>query len=234
MTSSGSGVYTAALTKMEDQNGQNQPQQQVNQAPSVSFPGSPQSQKKSGGAKGLLIVGILILVAILGFVIYKSATNKGAAMTEPTPYDNLTTPSQNTGNDTETPTPKASSTPSASSKATLDIQVQNGTGIAGEAAYLQTQLSRLGYTKISVGNASSQNNTDTTVTFSSSVDSSIVTEITQKLKDIYQSVTSKTSGTQSADVVIVTGLRKGATAKPAATTAPTTLPSASPTATPTS
>jgi len=42
------------------------------------------------GAKTLLIVGILVLVGILGFVIYKSAS-KGSSvtLTEPTPYDNL-------------------------------------------------------------------------------------------------------------------------------------------------
>lgn len=173
----------------------------------------------------LLIIGILILVGILGFVIYKSATNKIEVSAEPTPFDNLTAPTE----PVETPTPLAS--PSGTPKAAVDrsqveIQVQNGTGISGEAAYLQNQLKTLGYTDVKVGNAGDQNATTTTVTFSTTLDQSVVTEITQKLNALYQTVTTKTSASQTFDVVIVTGLRKGSTPKPS------TAPSASPSGTP--
>ena len=194
----------------------------------VSFPtvGEP---KKSGGAKTLLIVGVLILVGILGFVIYKSAANKSTDnLSEPTPFDNLT-PSQ--GVSVATPTP--SSTPAAVDKTKVKIQVENGTGITGEAAYLQTQLKGLGYTLVTIGNSNQQNLTTTQVSFANSLSSAIVTEITTELNSIYQSVTTTTSLSTTYDVVVITGLRKGATAKPAATATPTAKPSASPTGSPT-
>jgi len=195
-------------------------------APSgVSFPTVGES-KKSGGAKTLLIVGILVLVGILGFVIYKSATKKvDTSSLEPTPFDNL---SDQTVNQTPipTPTPTPSTTPKAADKSKVQIQIQNGTGITGEAAYLQTQLKNLGYTNVKVGNASSQDVTTTQVTFASTLDAAVVAELTQKLNSIYQNVTTTNSTSTTFDVVIVTGLRKGATAKPSAS------PSATPTATP--
>jgi hypothetical protein len=195
----------------------------------VSFPsvGSPQ---KSGGAKTLLIVGILILVAILGFVIYKSATTPNEIVSgEPTPFDNIAAPDE--GETVSTPTPAG--TPTASDRSSVEIQIQNGTGITGEAAYLQNQLGALGYKDIKVGNASTQNATVTEVTFAKSLNANIVTEITEKLKSIYQEVKTTTSTSATFDVVIVTGLKKGATPKPSSTPSATSTPTVKPTATPT-
>lgn len=195
----------------------------------VSFPTVGQQPKKSGAAKTLLVVGILVLVGILGFVIFKSATGKSeTANVEPTPFDNLTTPPQTAPSAAPSSTPLA--TPSATDKAKVDIQVQNGTGIAGEAAYLQTQLKNLGYTKVSVGNASSQDATSTQVTFSKTLDASVVAEITKQLNSLYTTVTTTTSASTTFDIVITTGLRKGSTPKPSATPVPS--PSASPSASP--
>jgi len=193
----------------------------------VSFP-TVGTEKKNGGAKTLLIVGILVLIGILGYVIYKSASGKdnGTALTEPTPYQNMAAPD-------ETVSPIASPTPTlaAADKTKVKIQIQNGTGITGEAAYLETLLKGLGYTNITVGNSPTQNATDTQVSYSSSVSSSVISEITAKLNTVYQSVKSVNSTSTAYDVVIITGLRKGATAKPTST--PTAAPTAIPTATPT-
>jgi hypothetical protein len=209
----------------EGQNEQNQtPQQTASFQPTgsgVSFP-SVGEQKKGGGAKMLLILGILILVGILGFVIYKSAASKSEITPlEPTPYENLTPPTQ-TDNGASSPTPTASTV----SKGGVQIEIQNGTGIAGEAAYLQAQLKALGYTSVKAGNASQQNATATTVTFAKSLSSEVADEITKKLNAIYEDVNSTTVSSQTSDVVIITGLRKGATPKASATSTPT------PTATP--
>ncbi len=215
---------------MEDGQNQENQTQEVQQTPTppptseVSFPTVGES-KKGNGAKTLLIVGILVLVGILGFVIFKSASNKSSTtLTEPTPFDNLTT----TGENQTVTTPVATPTPATTSvdKTKIKIQIQNGTGITGEAAYLQTQLKGLGYTDVSVGNSASQNLTVTQVSYANSLASSVSTELTPKLNSIYQSVTNTSSTSTTYDVVIVTGLRKGATAKPSAS------PSASPTATP--
>jgi len=219
---------------MEDgQNEQNQGTQDQspfgqNASPSVSFPtvGAP---KKSGGPKTLLIIGILILVGILGFVIFKSANKTSdTSSTEPTPFDNLTTTDQTT--QVASPTPSSTSTPKPADKSAVSIEIQNGTGITGEAAYLQNQLKALGYTDIKVGNATTTSATATTVTFDSSLSSAVVTELTQKLNTIYTTVTVKNATSATVDVVIVTGLRKGATPKPSVATSAT--PSATPTSTP--
>jgi hypothetical protein len=212
--------------EQKEQPVQSTPFQSQESQSDVSFP-TVGGEKKSGGAKTLLIVGILVLVAILGFVIYKSASKKSAGTsTEASPFDNLTTPSSDQTVQTVAP----SSSPAATiDKTKIQIQVQNGTGIAGEAAYLQTQLGNLGYTNIKLGNSDSTV-TATTVTFSGTLNSGVVSEITQKLNSIYQTVTAGTSSTATFDVVIVTGLKKGATPKPSGT--PTAAPSASPTASP--
>lgn len=205
---------------------QNQPQETFvqNQEPQnngVSFP-TVGGEKKNGGAKTLLVIGILILVGILGYVIYRSASKSetDTILTEPTPYENMIAPSEEP---VMTPSASPSSSPvAAADKSDVKIQVQNGTGITGEAAYLQTILKGLGYTDVSVGNSATQNAEDTTVSFGSSVASSVVTEITNKLNATYETVTKKTTASSTYDVVIVTGLRKGATPKPSAS------PSASP------
>ncbi|HKC05216.1 MAG TPA: LytR C-terminal domain-containing protein [Patescibacteria group bacterium] len=216
---------------MEDtQNTENNQSSESSFQPSpsgVSFPTVGQPQK-SGGAKTLLVVGILILVGILGFVIYKSATKTSDTVsTEPTPFDNLSAPEGDTTVTAATPAPVA--TPSATDRSKISIQIQNGTGITGEAAYLQTQLKDLGYTNVKVGNATSQNLTSTQVTFSSSLDAGVVSELTGKLNALYQNVTSTSSASSTFDIVIVTGLRKGSTPKPSSS--PLASPSATPKAT---
>lgn len=199
---------------------------QQNPSGGVSFPTVGEPQKKNSGAKTLLIAGILILIGILGFVIFKSASKKSETISiDTTNEDTLTTPvTQQTPEPVESPTPSA--TPKAVAKSSVSIEIQNGTGVTGEAAYLQNQLKDLGYTKISVGNASSQDATVTTVTFSKSLSSDVVDELTKKLQSLYQEVSVKTSSTQLGDAVIVTGPRKGTT------TSATTKPSASPSSTP--
>ena len=198
---------------------------QENSSPNISFPTVGQPQKSSG-AKTLLVIGILVLVAILGFVIYKSATSKGEALVEPTPIENQILGEENVN--VTTPSPTATAKPI--DKTQVSIQIQNGTGITGEAAYLQTALKDLGYTDIKVGNAPDQTASATVVTFGSSLDSAVVSELTLKLNSIYQNVTVKTATSPTFDAVIVTGLRKGATDKPSAT--PTPKPSVSPSASP--
>jgi len=199
----------------------------------VSFP-TVGEQKKSGGAKTLLIIGILVLVGVLGYVIYRSAVNgdKEENVSNPSSYENMVTPA-------EEATPGSSASPTSSPSASVDkskikIQVQNGTGITGEAAYLQTLLKGLDYTNVTVGNSATQDETETQVSFSSSVPASVVTEITTKLNSTYQTVTKTSLVSTAYDIVIITGLRKGATAKPSVSPTATSkaTPSASPIATP--
>lgn len=219
---------------MEDsQNSQNQGMQDTQNQNNVSFPTVP-PQRKSGGGRTLLVIGILILVAILGFVIYKSAASKDETLAEPTPFDNLTTSEDTTSVSTSSPTPVASptATPKPADKNKVVIEIQNGTGITGDGAYLQTQLSSLGYTNIKVGNAPSQTATSTEVTFSKTLSASVVDEITTKLKALYATVTVKPATSSTTDVLVVTGLKKGATPKASTSATATPKATATPTATP--
>src|SRR3972149_6574505 len=196
--------------------------------PEVGFPPMPQPRTK-GKSNKLVLVGLALLILVGGaiFLFSRGAKDEDTGLT-PTPTGG--------GIETSTPTETPTTTPSVD-KAKVEILVQNGTGITGEAAYLQGQLRSLGYSHVKVGNADDQNQKATTVTFAKSLASSIVDEITKKLEAIYEDVETKTSSTQKEDVVILTGLKKGVTPKPTSTPTPTptktTTPTATPTATPT-
>lgn len=184
-------------------------------APEVGFPISQPKPKGKMNKWTLIIIGLLILGG--GGVFFFT---RGSKEVTPTPAPTVE------GLSTSTPEPTPTPTPADKSK--VKIEVQNGTGIAGEAAYLQGVLKSLGYSDIKAENAESQDESTTTVTFAKTVSESVKDEISKKLEDVYKKVEVKTSSTQKTDVLIVTGLRKGATAKPS----PTATPKASPTASP--
>lgn len=185
---------------------------------------SPQSKAKSSGSKWLLIfIGLLILGGAGIFFFTKSGSTPIAT---PTPTFK-TEPIQTTAG-TATPT----SAPVK--KDEVSIEIQNGTGITGEAKLLQDKLKVLGYSDITVGNASSTDNTDTTVTFLKTLSQTVQDEIKKELEKTYKTVTVKTSTTQKSDILILTGLRSGSTAitKPATSGTPKASGSASPSASP--
>lgn len=194
---------------------------------SVGFPGTNQvSQPQSSKNWKWLLVLILFLVVIGGvtFFVFKSSRSATSLEESPTPDTSLTNFA------TPEPTPSPSSTPAAD-KTTIKIKVLNGTGIAGEAGLLSDALKDLGYTNVTTGNASDQNATDTLVSYSSSIDQGVITEITAKLKGMYTTVTTDNTNSGDSDIEITTGLRKGqsaATASPVASTSPSSTPTASP------
>ncbi len=120
-------------------------------------------------------------------------------------------------------------------KKSVSISVLNGTGITGEASYLQERLEDLGYVNVKIGNASRQDYEETVVKFSSTLSKSVVEEITRELGKIYESVKTQTGNTGSFDMEITTGLRSGQTSKPVATptVSPTSTPKTTVTPTPT-
>ncbi len=186
-----------------------------------------QPQKKKGGNKWLFIfLGLLILG---GAGIFFFSSTAGDAKPTPTPSFGVLPV------DDFTPEPVATPTAEPVDKESVTIEIQNGTGIAGEAGYLQGKLKALDFTKIEAGNASSTDHSDTTVTFKKGTSTTLQDEIKKELDGIYKKVVVKTSSTQDSDVVIITGLRSGQTAKPESTTAPnaTTSASSTPTSLPT-
>jgi hypothetical protein len=195
--------------------------QQITNEP-IGFPGVPMSAPSTTPSKNnwkWLIILVLFLIVIGGvtFFVFKSSKSSSSDTATPEATSGLT--------DVQTPEPTA--TPAAVDKSKVNISVLNGTGIAGEAGILTTQLKDLGYTNVTPGNASTQNSTDTQVTFSSSMSQDVINEITAKLQSIYTSVTTGNSALPSGtDIQVITGLRKGQTSAPAATDTP------APTATP--
>jgi len=218
-------LYTLA-TIMEETNQEEAVKvQEENTSPAAPEVGFPLSQPKPKGKSNKWIFIVIGLLILGGGGIY--FFTRGANEEETLPSSTID------GVATSTPAPTPTLNPA--DKKDVSIEVENGTGISGEAAYLQGVLKNLGYSDIEVGNSESTDNTKTTVTFGRSVSQAIKDEITNKLEEVYQDVDVKTSSTQSVDVLIVTGLRKGATAKPSPTASPrpTVSPTASPSASPT-
>lgn len=199
-------------------------------APGVGFPQNPPRAKSKMSLVFFIVLGIILLIGAVVFFISRSANQ---AVPSPSPTSFFSAPSP-------TPTPEASPTGSSEDvdKSEISIEILNGTGIPGEASYLQGQLKSLGFEKITAANASTQNETETTVTFAKSVPDSIKKEIEAKLETIYNEVKVSTSSTLSGvDIRILTGLRKGASprasAVPTSSATPRPSASSSPTSSPT-
>ena len=198
--------------------GQKQPAVNPTAQQQVTTP--PQPMRKKSNKKSLILVAIVMLIGAGIFLIVRGLGGGEDVSPSPTPTDNLFTPS---------PT----ETPESVDKSEVEIEVLNGTGIAGEASFLQEKLQELGFEKIDVGNADDQENETTEVTFSSSLSEAMVDEITKELESIYKDVNTTTSRSLTeVDVRITTGLRKSQTPKPTSTPKETSSPSPSPTESP--
>jgi len=188
----------------------------------IGFSPMPIRGAKPKRTKTFLGIFILAIFVIGGFLIFKD--NKSVSV------ESNPTPSASEEGATPITTPSSTATPKPVDKTKILIEIQNGTGITREAAYLRDLLKSAGYSNFKVGNSEKQDYVTTSLTFSKSTDQAVQDEITAKLGGYYKEVDTKTSATQTVNVVIITGLRKGATAKPTATV--TASPSASPSASP--
>lgn len=187
--------------------------------------------KKKEGGKWLPIALFLLGLVILGgaiFYVGKDRLVKQVPSPSPESKDIVFF-----GESEETETPSPSPAISEIDKEDVEIEIQNGTGITGEAGFLKNLFEKEGYKNIKTGNASSYDYIATEVTFSSSLPDSIVEEITKVLKDTYQNVKDKTSTSLKGNkVLIITGLRKGVTPRPSPSPSPSASPSVSPSASP--
>lgn len=214
---------------MEDQ--VQQDQQQVTPPQATSYSVS-QPRQKNSGSKWLIIFIILLILGGAGIYFFTKSASEPIAT--PTPSFNVT-PIE----DRATVAPVATKSPEPVKKDEVSIEIQNGTGITGEAKLLADKLKTLGYSDITAGNASTTDNTETTVTFAKTLSQTVQDELKKELESFYKAVNVKTSTTQKSDVVIITGLRgsqttkpvSSATAKPNATGSATPKASVSPTPT---
>jgi hypothetical protein len=207
----------------------------LNSSPLSSVQSQRQYPKKGKKTVGLILL-LISLVLVGGAVFYFLSLKKNGNSQKQETISGTPVPIVVEEKMESSPTPTIS--PVVDKKA-ISIQVLNGTGIVGEASYLQDKLADLGYTSVKIGNATKQDYESTVVTFSSNLDSAVVEEITKELEKIYSKVETKKSSSISGDVEIITGLRSGqtpkvsstSTPKPASTSTPkaTTSPSPSPT-----
>jgi len=194
----------------------------------VSFPGNRRKRKIN---KNLIVVAVaVILLSVLGYFILEDG-ELVLSPEEPTPtlVEERVTP-------TSTPTPKLIN------KDEIKIEVLNGTGIGGQAAFLQDKLEGLDYGNIEVGNANTQDNSETEVVFERSVADEVKEEIIEILEELYKEVDVSTSSLDGFDIQIIAGLKKGqsfpteapvVTSTPAETTTATVTPSPTTNETPT-
>lgn len=193
----------------------------------VSRPVAKKDKKKVG-----LILLLVALVMVGGAVFYSLSLRKNQEGKGGGP---IKTESPLIVEEREVSTSTPSPTPSeVIDKKSISVQILNGTGIVGEAAYLEGKLNNLGYTSTKVGNATKQDYQSTQVTFSSKLSSSVVDEITKELEKIYDKVETKKSSSTSYDIEIITGLRQGQTPKASATLTPTPTVKSTVSPTPTS
>jgi hypothetical protein len=213
-----------------DMDGVQQPNTQQQNPASFQRPSYQQTSKPGKKAKPWVIVLMLLaIVLMVGGILYFLGSRGQNAEPSPSPEGQIESVATFEPEPTETPMPV--------NKEEISIQILNGTGIPGEATYLQGQLRDLGFTEIEVGNADKQDYEDTQVTYSSDVSSEAMDELTSELESIFQNVDTSRGSVGSYDIQIITGLRKGQTPKPAATATPkattTPTPTSSPTASPT-
>ena len=188
----------------------------------TAFP-YPSQQKKSKKTKLAIVVGVIVLVAIIIGVLLisrqptKTVENKNVVVTtEPTPTEQ----------------PKID-------KATVKIQVVNGTGTPGQAGIVVKALEDAGYVSdnIKSSNADKFDNTVTTVSERTNFDE-IVNDIVTVLKPTFSDIvinTTKLDDGSAFDIVVLTGGKIEATSSSSnssITPTSTPTPTLSPTPTP--
>lgn len=192
-------------------------QETNNTIPNINLEGSKSNDVYEINAGVLIAVIAVIVVIIAGVIFFKFRSSSATTVVTvtPTPLE-VVTESPTPTVITESPTPtltakeKETVTPSLTPKQKVKIQVLNGTGVTGDAAYLKSKLVAAGFATIDTGNADETSaSAETKVTYYSSYPQSMKIDLNTLLNDLYATV-SATSSTDTAkyDVVITTGKKK--------------------------
>lgn len=170
---------------------------------------NPNKNKKGKGKKFVLLLFIL-------FIIGGIAAGAWYLLQTPDLQDQLDEigPSQQTS---PQPTQEPSPTEEPVELSELTVEVLNGTGISGEAGYLQERLEDMGFEDIEVGNAEDQDYEETIVYFSDEIPASVRQQLIEELEEIYIDVVLRSEDDMDVDIRVVTGPRRNA---PTATEAP--------------
>ncbi len=150
--------------------------------------------EESNGLRWVLILIILFLVGLMGGLFYFFILQN---KTPEKPKSNLKTVA------VYTPSPS----PTTVAKNTYVIRVLNGSGIAGQAASVQTLLTGEGYNVPDIGNADNSNYTKTKIQAKSTVDKTYLSNLEKDLSAKYtvDTTVSPTTGSETDDVVVIIG-----------------------------
>lgn len=208
---------------MENDQNQQQTPPTPEAQPEVTFPAGEEKKSRKFPKWILAVIGVLIIVGGGVWFLLQTPGTDEIADNEPTPVGN-TLSAFATPDPTDAPEPTEAPEPEDKSK--LVVEVLNGTGIPGEASFLQAKLEDLGFEDIEAANADDQDETLTTVTFDRKLSPALVDEIKEFLEEIYSGVKVKKASLTSTDIRITTGPRGNATkATPKTTAAPTSTSS---------
>ncbi len=143
--------------------------------------------------KAIIAVIIVALVGAGGYLYYQSNQNRSAV-----PEENMVT---------VTPVEEATPTPEEVDREAYDIEVQNGSGIAGLAGQAQQFLEDAGFTVIDIGNADETDYEETVIYASEDVDEAWLDELKDVLGEEYdvQSQVEELDMETDADVVVIIG-----------------------------
>jgi len=203
-----------------------EPVQPMGEAP---FPYRNQQSKKNK-VKSPLFIGIVILAALaIGIFLMTRQSKKNV---------------ENKVTVIETPVPSPTETPKID-KATVKIQVLNGTGTPGQAGQAVKALEEAGYKaeNIKTGNADKYDNLTTTISSRANYEA-IVSNIEDALKPTFSDITVRSSTLDTSsefDVVVVTGGKifetiaptKSVSSSSSSSSSTVSTPTPSPTLTPT-
>jgi hypothetical protein len=153
----------------------------------------------TANSKSIFVVTGLILILgglIAGGVFYSKAS-----------LDNRAKATEQPKKATQTsPSPSPSPTPEEKvDLSTYNIQVLNGSGVAGRAGEVSTLLTETGFEKSSTGNADSYDYTQTEVKIKKDIPNKVFKEIEKALKDNYDIKQKKLDENSKFDVVIIVG-----------------------------
>lgn len=178
-------------------------------------------QKAPGKSVWPLLMGAIVIAVIIGGVVISQQPKK-----------------QEVKKDVVTETPSAAPTMQPTiEKATVKIQVQNGTGTPGQASQAVKALTEAGYSadNIKTGNAEKYDQATTTITAKSNygeIVSSIKDALKSSFPDIEDGVASLKDDNEF-DIVIITGGKIFETPTPSASGSATPTPNATATPSPT-
>lgn len=142
-----------------------------------------------------------LISAFIGFIILGgllfALNNYDLNLTKKTEEKSIVLPST---------TPKPTKEPEDSvDKEAYEIEVLNGSGIAGEAAAVQTLLEDAGFKVSGIGNASNSDFEETQILTGEDIDESYLEELEKTLEDRGPVETEKAPSSQTEDVVVIVG-----------------------------